>query len=145
MESKWNGEGEFAVVQHFRGKTFKLNIWETWRLLVNFLPVEPFVVEDRDGQMVIMMPLEWFQAFTREEMRVIYWHEVGHLVAGHLDSDCRTRTLQREHEADMLSVEKMGVDMVIHVLLKVMSMMDTAPEGREEILSRIKLIFKAKG
>jgi len=118
LENRVNSKGEKAVPHKFvmeaGGKEITIYVIreEVYFGLFRKVLAGPCCYHGLD---VIFIPFLWWKGLPREIIRVITYHEVGHLVF-HQSQDGQ-RSLDKEHEADMYAVRKMqNPDLVIEAL-----------------------------
>lgn len=98
------------------------------------------LVTDTTSNYMILIGNE-LNYFTQEELEVIYWHEVGHIKSNHLGTI--KEKMQKEYEADSFSINEVGADRLIKVLLKTIPLCKSQ-RGVTSIKKRIKRALHIK-
>ena len=118
LENGTNLKGEKAVPHKFAikagGKDITIYVIreEVYLRVFRDTLASPCCYHDLD---MIFIPFLWWKGLPRQMIRVIIYHEVGHLVSAQYQDG--QRTLDKEHEADMYAVRKMqDPDLVIETL-----------------------------
>lgn len=118
---KWDGKSEFVVEREIQGCRFLLAICSDNKLYEMGLPYYSGPALVWGPKMPVMqLPHRFFHRhYTVEEMRVVYWHEVGHLLGDHLSYVMSWgNALWQEVEADMFSATKTSPKQVVDLLEK---------------------------
>ena len=133
---KWDGKSEFVVEREINGCRFLLAICSNNKLNQMGLPyyVGPALVATRTMPTLQLPHIFFIKVYTLEEMRVVYWHEVGHLLGNHLEY-VRSwgNALWQEVEADMFSATKTSPRRVVDLLEKGNRILGHSPASQDRI------------
>lgn len=96
----------------------------------------PLSIAKRKGKGYVLLRGKTCKRFSDEEIRTIYFHEIGHIILGHVETDVAL-CLEQEIAADLYAANLVGHQAVIKVLEKTASMYSTF---REILLTKQRIL-----
>ena len=80
-----------------------------------------------------------FASLPRLVKTYIIWHEKGHYVLGHMNGGMKKRNIEKEIEADLYAVSKLGKENVI-AAMKIFGQNNLHGKGKREMKKRVQAI-----